>query len=69
MLVSWGRKSYERREAFKQKSRIVRAFALTLPMSNMVLKPWYPTYIRSAGIFIWLWELTVLYLVIFHRFR
>lgn len=38
-------------------------------MSDMVMKPWYPTYIRSAGIFIWLWALTILYLVVFHNFR
>ena len=32
-------------------------------ISNMVLKPWYPTYIRGAGIFIWVSELLLIYLV------
>jgi hypothetical protein len=58
MLVTWGRKNYE-------KSKFVQAY----PFSNMVLKPWYPTYIRCAGVFIWLWALGVIYLVFFRDVR
>jgi hypothetical protein len=58
VLVAWGRKNYE-------KSKLVQAY----PFSNLVLKPWYPTYIRCAGIFIWLWALGLVYLVIFRNFR
>jgi hypothetical protein len=58
MLVTWGRRPYE-------KSKFVRAY----PFSNIVMKPWYPTYIRCAGIFIWLWALAVIYLVTMHNFR
>jgi hypothetical protein len=43
MLVAWGQRSYA-------KSKFVQAY----PFSGMVMKPWYPIYIRSAGIFIWL---------------
>jgi hypothetical protein len=32
------------------------------------MKPWYPIYIRSAGIFIWLWALAIDYLVLFRGF-
>ena len=66
MLVAWGRKSYERRN---NHPRLVREIIRIHPMSNIVLKPWYPTYIRWMGIFIWLWALMVLYLVVFHHFR
>jgi hypothetical protein len=58
MLVEWGRRNYA-------KSRIVRAY----PFSNMVLKPWYPTYIRCAGVFIWLWAIAIVYAVLFLHFR
>ena len=58
MLVGWGRKNYE-------KSKFVQAY----PFSNMVLKSWYPTYIRCAGIFIWLWGLAIIYLVGMRGFR
>src|SRR5208282_6365678 len=58
MVVGWGRKNYE-------KSKLVQAY----PFSNIVLKPWYPTYIRCAGIFIWLWALAVIYLATMHSFR
>jgi hypothetical protein len=58
MLVTWGRRNYE-------KSKFVRAY----PFSNMVMKPWYPTYIRTAGIFIWLWALAITYFVFFRNFR
>ena len=59
MLVVWVRKNYEKSPKFIQ----------AYPFSNLVLKPWYPTYIRCAGIFIWLWALGLTYLVVFHRFR
>jgi hypothetical protein len=58
MVVGWGRNNYA-------KSKLVRAY----PFSGMVLKSWYPTYIRCAGIFIWLWELAIIYLVVSHRAR
>ena len=32
------------------KRRLVRAY----PFSSLVLKPWYPTYLRCMGVFIWL---------------
>ncbi|HET9408331.1 MAG TPA: hypothetical protein VFO39_13910 [Candidatus Sulfotelmatobacter sp.] len=58
MLVGWAQKNYN-------KSKLVRAY----PFSDMVTKPWYPAYIRGAGIFIWLWALTIDYLVLFRGFR
>ena len=50
MLVAWGQKTYA-------KSKFVRSY----PFSNMVMKSWYPIYIRGAGVFIWLWALTIDY--------
>jgi hypothetical protein len=58
MLVERGRKNYEER-------KFVRAFT----RSSMVLKPWYPTYIRCAGVFIWLWAIAIIYAVLFLHFR
>jgi len=58
MLVGWGQRNYT-------KSKFVQAY----PLSGMVMKPWYPIYIRSAGIFIWLWALAFDYLVLFRGFR
>ena len=58
MLVGWAQRNYT-------KSKFVQAY----PFSGMVMKPWYPIYIRSAGIFIWLWALAVDYLVLFRGFR
>jgi hypothetical protein len=40
-LVEWARMRYQR------SSRIVQAW----PFSNLVLKPWYPTYLRGMGIY------------------
>jgi hypothetical protein len=57
-VVGWGQKNYE-------KSKFVQSY----PFSNMVLKPWYPTYIRCAGVFIWLWDLAIIYAVVFLHFR
>jgi hypothetical protein len=58
MVVAMGRKNYE-------KSKFLRSS----PLSGIVLKPWYPTYIRCVGIFIWLWALAIVYLMVFHSFR
>ena len=58
MLVGWAQKNYA-------KSRLVQAY----PFSGIVVKPWYPTYIRCAGIFILLWALAIDYLVLFRGFR
>jgi hypothetical protein len=58
MVVAWGRRNYA-------KSKFVRAY----PFSSMVLRPWYPTYIRCAGVFVWLWALLIIYLVTFRNFR
>jgi hypothetical protein len=58
MLVGWARRSYA-------KSSFVRAN----PFSHMVMEPWYPIYIRGAGIFIWLWAVAIDYLVLFRGFR
>ena len=46
ILVKMGRDNYA-------KSRFIQRYTF----SGMVQKPWYPTYIRCAGIFIWLWAL------------
>ena len=51
MIVRWARENYE-------KSKIVRAY----PLSSTVLKPWYPTYIRCAGIVSWLFAIALDYL-------
>ena len=69
MLVESGRRSYQKRKVLEEKSRLVRALVGTNPTSRMVLKPWYPTFIRCMGAFIWLWALAVLCLVIFDHFR
>ena len=58
MLVGWVQRNYT-------KSKAVQAY----PFSGMVMKPWYPTYIRGSGIFIWLWALAIDYLVLFRGFR
>ena len=58
MLVGWAQRNLT-------KSKFVQAY----PFSGMVMKPWYPIYIRSAGIFIWLWALAIDYLVLFRGFR
>ena len=58
MLVGWAQKNYS-------KSKFVQAY----PFSGMVMKPWYPTYIRGAGIFIFLWALAIDCLVLFGPFR
>jgi hypothetical protein len=46
-LVSYGRANYA-------KSRFVKT---TVPSLKLIESHWYPTYIRCAGVFIWLWAL------------
>jgi hypothetical protein len=58
MLVEWAKKNYGKR-------KLDQAY----PFSGIVTKPWYPAFIRVAGIFIWLWALVVDYLVLFRGFR
>jgi len=58
MLVGWGRKNYD-------KSKFIQSY----PSSSLVLKPWYPLPIRCCGIFIWLWDLAIIYAVLFLHFR
>jgi hypothetical protein len=58
LLVGWGRRNYT-------KNKFVQAY----PSSGIVMKPWYPIYIRGAGVFIWLWALALDYLVLFRGFR
>lgn len=53
MLVKWQRKGYEN-------SSFVRAYSF----SGMVLKPWYPTYIRIWGVVIILFTVAIDYLVL-----
>ena len=43
MLASMGRRNYERSK-----------FARLVPHPTFALKPWYPTFLRCAGVFIWL---------------
>lgn len=47
VVVAMGRRYYGR-------SKLARS----VPNSGMVFRPWYPTFIRCCGIFIWLWALT-----------
>ncbi len=58
VLVGWGRKNYT-------KSR----FAQISPLSSIVMKDSYPTYIRAAGVFIWIWALAIDCAVLFGGFR
>ena len=66
MLVAMGRKNYDKVNSYP---RFIREIVRTDPTSKIILKPWYPTFIRSAGIFIWFWDLLVLYAVIVRHFR
>ena len=56
MLVRWGRKNAKTKFA-------------SSPFSSVPMKPGYPTYIRCAGIFLWLWEVAILYAAVFLHFR
>jgi hypothetical protein len=55
VLVTMGRKNYA-------KSKFIRGQTF----SNIVFKPWYPTFIRGAGIFIWLWAIGFVCFVLAH---
>jgi hypothetical protein len=37
------------------------------PFSSMVMKSWYPTYLRCAGVLVWIWDLAIVYLVWFRK--
>jgi hypothetical protein len=56
MVVGWGQKGYKKG-------------GFLYPFASMVAKPWYPTYIRCMGVFIWLWALMIDCLVLFGGFR
>jgi hypothetical protein len=56
MLVTWGRKNAKTKFAWS-------------PFSSVPMKPQYPTYIRCAGAFIWLWAIALIYAVVFLHFR
>ena len=58
-LVDWAQRNY------RKSSKLAQSY----PFAGVVLKPWYPIYIRGAGIFIWLWALAIDYLVLFRGFR
>jgi len=58
ILVDWAQRNYT-------KSKFVQAYLF----AGMVMKPWYRTYIRGAGIFIWLWALGIDYLALLRGFR
>jgi len=51
-LVAHQRRRYEQHSW-------VRAY----PFSSMVMKDWYPIYLRCSGLVIWLWDLALIYLV------
>lgn len=36
---------------------------------GIVLKSWYPTWIRLQGLFLWIWVVCILYAVIFLHLR
>ena len=37
------------------------------PFARLVMKPWYPSYLRGCGIAIWLWDVVLIYLVWFRK--
>ena len=43
------------------------AFVRLNPFSSMVTKSWYPTYLRVSGVLIWLWDITLVYLIWFRK--
>ena len=47
----------------QQKNYAKHGFVRAYPFSSMVLKSWYPTYLRCAGMLAWLWALVIIYLV------
>jgi len=54
VVVEWARRRYHK------SGRLVRAY----PFSNIVLKAWYPTYLRSIGIFVWFFDLLLVIVVL-----
>jgi len=55
-LVTWGRKNAKTKFAWS-------------PFSSIPTKSEYPTYIRCAGVFLWLWATAIIYAVVFLHFR
>jgi hypothetical protein len=37
------------------------------PFSSMVMKSWYPAYLRYSGLALWLWDLYLVYLLWFRK--
>ncbi len=37
------------------------------PFSNVVMQEWYPTYLRCAGVFVWIFDLFLIYLIWFAK--
>jgi hypothetical protein len=66
-LVWYGRRNYER--TMKSGGWFFRTYLRITPMSHMALKPWYPTFVRCMGIYIWFFAVTILYFVIFLHAR
>jgi hypothetical protein len=54
--VTWGRKYAKTKFAWS-------------PFSGIPMQSGYPTYIRCAGIFLWLWAIAIIYAVFFLHFR
>ena len=55
VIVEWVRRDYRR------SNRFVQAW----PFSNLVLKSWYPTYLRSMGICFWIFDSLLIYGIFF----
>jgi hypothetical protein len=53
VLVKWQQKNYEN-----------RAFVRAYPLSSIVMKPWYPMYVRFSGIVILMFTIVIDYLVL-----
>jgi cbb3-type cytochrome oxidase subunit 3 len=51
-MVAMGRRNYS--------NKLIQAN----PFADFVMKPSYPTYIRTAGIFLWVWTAALDYLLI-----
>jgi len=49
----------ERQRRRYQKYALVRLY----PFSGMVMKSWYPAYLRGSGILLWLWDVVLIYLM------
>lgn len=56
MLVSWAQNNYRH-------SKIARWW----PGAGVVMKSWYPTYLRCMGVYIWAFGLLILVLFTFAR--